>query len=227
MVVIIGGTGLLGSELSKYFQDDCISIGSNYDIYSFDKLETLLDEVKPKTIINCAAIKSEKVDENPLESININIIGSSNLSKYCIKKDIRLVYISTDYVYPGTHGSYKEEDPLYPNNNYAWTKLAGECSTKLVGNHVIIRTSFGSSKFPYKKAFDNLFTSKDYVDVISPLIYKVVNSNFIGTINIGTEKKSIYDYAIIRNPDKEKESRKITQDFSLDLNKLESILKIK
>ncbi len=84
-----------------------------------------------------------------------------------------IVYISTDYVYLGT-GNHAEIDPLYPNNEYAWTKLGGECSTKLVKDHLIIRTSFGPLKFPYKEAFENLWVSKDYINVIAPKLQSML-----------------------------------------------------
>lgn len=214
MIVIIGGTGILGVELSK--NDNVISLNSKFDLYSFNYLKNLLDRVKPSIIINCAAIKSEKVDENPIDAINLNIIGAANISKYCIEKNIRLVYISTDYVYPGDVGDFKEDDNINPVNNYAWTKLAGESSTRLVNNHLIIRTSFGSSKFPHETAFDNLYTSKDYVDIIAPMIFKASTSNIKGTINIGTEKKSIFNFAKRRN-NKIVPSRK-NKDMNFTLN---------
>jgi dTDP-4-dehydrorhamnose reductase len=216
MIIIIGGTGLLGRELSK--NEDTLALDSNFDLYEFTKIKEFLDENKPNIIINCAAIKSEKVDKYPIESINLNIIGSANISKYCIEKNIRLIYISTDYVYPGDIGNFKEDDNLNPQNNYAWTKLAGESSTRLVKNHLIIRTSFGDSIFPYEYAFENLYTSKDYVDIIAPMIFKVSTSNIIGTINVGTEKKSIFDYANRRNNILSSNMTN-SKDFSLNIQK--------
>jgi len=122
MTVVIGGTGILGKTL-KEIDSDLICLNSEYDIFQFDKLKNKLDSINPKLIINCAAIKSERVIENPVESINVNIIGSCNLSKYCIENLIRLVYISTDYVYSGLDGNYSEHDEILPSNLYAWTKL--------------------------------------------------------------------------------------------------------
>lgn len=198
MIVVIGGTGILGKSL-KLIDENLICLNSEFDVFEFTKLEKKLDELNPSIIIHCAAIKSEKVVNEPILSINVNIIGTSNISKYCIEKNKRLVYISTDYIYSGKKGMYKEDDEILPYNVYAWTKLGGESSVKLVENHLIIRTSFGDSKFPYKSAFTNLITSKDYVDVISPMILKSAKSNLKGVLNIGTESKSIYEYAIKRN----------------------------
>jgi dTDP-4-dehydrorhamnose reductase len=217
MIIILGGTGLLGKELSK--NKNTLAVGSEYDLYDFRTLEQFLDKKKPKIIINCAAIKSEKVDEFPINAINLNIIGNANISKYCILNKIRLVFISTDYVYPGDVGNYIETDNLNPQNNYAWTKLAGESSTKLVPKHLIVRTSFGNNIFPYEYAYDNLYTSKDYVDVIAPMIYKVSVSDLIGTVNVGTNRKTILEYANKRN-NVESKSLPVSRDFSLNIQKM-------
>jgi hypothetical protein len=66
-----------------------------------------------------------------------------------------LVYISTDYVFAGEKGMYKEQDELLPQNKYAWSKLGGECAVQMLDNYVIIRLSFGPDIFPYKAAFNN------------------------------------------------------------------------
>lgn len=215
-IFVIGGTGILGSEL-KRIDTDIICTGSEYDIYDFSNLRDKLDEVNPDIIVNCCAIKSENVDKNIIKSININIIGSSNISKYCIENKKRLVYISTDYVYPGETGNYSEKDSLYPNNNYAWTKLSGEVPVRMVDNHLIIRTSFGKL-FEHKVAYKNLFTSKDYVDIIAPMILESIKSEFIGIVNIGTQRKSIYEYAKKRSETIESTYLDKTKDFSLDIN---------
>lgn len=219
--VVIGGTGLLGCEL-KHLDSSLICVGSDHDVFEFTKLRDLLDSIVPTSIIHCAAIKSEKVDENPVKAININIIGTANLAKYCIEKSIRLVYISTDYVYPGIAGNYLESDPVLPHNKYAWTKLAGEAPVMLVPDHLIIRTSFGASEFPYKKAYHNLFVSKDYVDVIAPMVLKASLSGMQGVVNIGTDRKSLLDYASSRNK-VDIASIPFQKDFSLNTDKFHSI----
>lgn len=215
-IVVIGGTGILGKSLKK-INNNLICLGSDKDIFEFKYLEKELDEIKPDIIINAAAIKSENVNKNKEKSINVNIIGSANIAKYCLNNNIKLVYISTDYVYRGTKGNYNEFDDLYPKNLYAWTKLAGEVPVRMVEKHQIIRTSFGEDTFPYEFAYDNLFTSKDYVDIISKLILDVIEKDFCGIINVGTERKSIYEYATRKNKI-EKKSLPIQEDYSLDTN---------
>jgi dTDP-4-dehydrorhamnose reductase len=197
-IVVIGGTGLLGTALKK-IDNDLICLNSDYDIVEFTKLNKKLNEISPDIIINACAIKTNQVLEDKSKSINVNIIGASNVAKYCIENNIKLVYISSDYIYKGDVGNYSETDSIFPENLYAWTKLGGECSAKLVNNHIIIRTSFGSDIFPYSGAYDNLYTSKDYVDVIAKMIIDVIPTKYIGVLNIGTYRKSIYDYANKKN----------------------------
>ena len=220
-IVVTGGSGLLGKELYN-INNDLICLNSEFDVFEFKKLRDLLDQSDVSIIIHCAALKTEGVDKSPIHAINVNIIGSANLSKYCIENKIRLVYISTDYVYPGKDGNYKESDYLYPHNKYSWTKLAGEASTLLVDNHLIIRTSFGESIFPYEQAYDNLFTSKDYVDIIAPMILKASLSKETGVINIGTDRKSLFEYANYRN-DIDSSSLNNQKDFSLNTDKFKNL----
>jgi len=223
-IVITGKNGLLSSELQS-IDSNIIGLDShNYDITNsdiFQKLEIL----NPDIIIHAGAITdSNLVKSNPIIAINTNIIGTANLSNFCIQYNKRLVYISTDYVYNGIQGNYKENDPILPHNEYAWTKLGGECSVRLIPNHLIIRTSFGSNLFPYKQAWENQIVSKDYVDIIAPMILKATKSDLIGILNIGTNPKSIYDYAIKKNPSVLPIKKETLLNFSLNTSKYEKLL---
>lgn len=220
-VAVLGGDGLLATELSNV--DPSIRRFGRKEVdirnpRSFNRLD-LFD-----TIIHTAAlIDNTKVKNNETDFIETNIIGTANIANYCLAMGKRLVYISTDYVYEGK-GNHREEDPLHPYNLYAWSKLGGECSVRFVPNHVIIRTSFGTTEFPYESGFDNLFTSKDYVDIIAPMIMDITkNPEIQGVINVGTERKSTYDYAKRRNPDVKMSSLSKSIDFSMDTTKLHNL----
>jgi dTDP-4-dehydrorhamnose reductase len=220
-IAITGQNGLLSTQLQCI--DDSIKVlsSADYNINS-NSILSKLDTIDFDTLIHAAAITKYN-SEIATDIIQTNIIGTSYISQYCIKNNKRLVYISTDYVYPGLTGNYTEIDSVFPSNEYAWTKLGGECSVNLVPNHLIIRTSFGSEQFPYEFAWDNLITSKDYVDVIAPMIYKASISNITGTLNIGTEPKSMYEYALKRNKVK-KDKLRYNKNYSLNLNKYEQSL---
>lgn len=219
-IVITGKSGLLSTTLTQLNSSIVALPKEEYDITD-NSIINKLQLLSPDIIIHAGATTNSLiVNDNPILAINTNIIGTANLAKYCIDFGKRLVYISTDYVYDGSVGPHKETDSVFPYNNYAWTKLGGECSVRLVQNHVIIRTSFGSSKFPYDTAWDNMIVSKDYVDVIAPKILNVVDSNFVGTLNIGTEPKTVLDYACQRNVVVGK-SLDTPLDFSLNLTAYE------
>jgi len=224
-ILLFGGSGLLGTELRKLNHNFLAPTHTNQDLVSFLELDLYIDRIKPDIVINCAAIKdNRKIEQDPADAIATNIIGAGNLAIVCSKQNIRYVYISTDYIYEGSRGNYLESDHILPCNLYAWTKLGGEASAKCVKNHLIIRTSFGKSEFDYKEAFTDKWTSKDYVDVIAPMILEAALSPLTGVLNIGTERKTIYDHATARNTDikpvKLSESSHSTPyDTSLNLQK--------
>jgi dTDP-4-dehydrorhamnose reductase len=221
-IVITGKYGLLSLELQN-IDSNLIGLSSKkYDI-SKKSIIKKLNKVNPDIVIHSGAItNSITVDQNPSLAINTNIIGTANISNYCIKYNKRIVFISTDYIYSGLKGNYEESDEVLPHNNYAWTKLAGECSVRLVPNHLIIRTSFGPSKFPYHQAWVNQIVSKDYIDIIAPMILKAAKSDTTGILNIGTKPKTMFEYALKRNkisPAK----KEFSTNFSLNTNKYEQL----
>ena len=216
--LVLGGTGLLGKELKK-IDGELICLGRDEcDVTYIAKVDDVIIKHKPDLVILSAACLNNHSNN---ELILTNIIGAGIVSRICSIRAKRLVYISTDYVYPSTSGNYKESDPVLPFNDYAWSKLGGECAVRLVPNHLIIRTSFGATEFPYEVAYNNKWTSKDYVDIIAPMILQAAKSDLQGVINIGTEKKTIFDYANRRNEVKGKPltDNLSPRDSSLNLSK--------
>lgn len=195
-VLLFGAGGLLGTELVKRYGKEIIALNKKEcNIVSMSQVEDCINKYNPDIVINAAAVTDNRiVESDPTESIMTNIIGAAHLSIICLSRKIRYVYISTDYIYQGDRGNYKETDPIMPFNLYSWTKLGGESSAVAVKNHLIIRTSFGG-EFKYKKAFIDKWTSKDYVWVIAEMIYEAAISPLTGVLNLGTERKTIYDHA--------------------------------
>ena len=95
-------------------------------------------------------------------------IHENNHKKYSVKYNlnlkfisllelnIKIIYFSTSYVYPGTKGNYKENDPVLPWNNYAWSKLGGECAVQMYNNSLILRVCMTEKPFIHKSAFSNV-----------------------------------------------------------------------
>jgi dTDP-4-dehydrorhamnose reductase len=219
-IAITGKSGLLSTELQKIFPEIIVLDSYDYDITDPYLARKIMIK-DPDIIIHAGAVTdSTFVKTNPTLAINTNIVGTANISNYCIQQRKRLVYISTDYIYEGTVGNYKETDPILPYNEYAWTKLGGECSVCLVPNHLIIRTSFGSDKIFYENSWTNQLVSKDYVDIIAPMILKSSLSNTTGILNIGTEAKSVYEYVQKRNKTNPIQ-KEISTNFTLNTEKYE------
>jgi dTDP-4-dehydrorhamnose reductase len=179
----------------------------------------------PDIIIHGAAVTDNRnVEDDPTEALEVNIMGTTYIALACLKGRNRLVYLSTDYVYRGDKGNYSESDELEPFNLYAWTKLGGESSVRAVPNHLIIRTSFGAEKFQYDAAFIDKWTPKDYVDVVAPQVLEAALSPLTGVLNIGSERRSMYEFAQLRDPDvrameKNQSAHKSPADTSLNLDR--------
>jgi dTDP-4-dehydrorhamnose reductase/SAM-dependent methyltransferase len=200
-ILLIGGSGLLGTELQKLNADMRAPDHQALDITDQNQLAAFIAKGWiPEVIINAAAVTDNmQVEKNPMGAIAVNIIGAANVAWLAYETGARLVYLSTDYVYKGDRGNYKETDEILPFNLYSWTKLGGECSAVAVKNHLIIRTSFGTNIFSYPEAFTDKWASKDYIDVIAPMIYEAALSPLTGVLNLGTERKSLFEYARARN----------------------------
>jgi dTDP-4-dehydrorhamnose reductase len=230
-ILISGGDGLLGRELKK-IDPSIISLSrSEMDVSNYNEIVKQIKINKPDIFLHLAAFTdNRKLEKDPQGAINNNIIGTSNVTLACIKENLRLVYLSTDYVYSGKKGMYKENDEILPVNKYAWSKLGGECAVIQHSNHLIIRTSIGSLVFPYDEAFVDMWTSKDTVDVVSPMILKATKSDLTGIINIGTQRKNMFQYANKLNPNIKKAIRnefddKTIFDTSIDISKFKSFFK--
>ncbi|MDX1507775.1 MAG: sugar nucleotide-binding protein, partial [Woeseiaceae bacterium] len=200
--MITGGTGLLGTELLKLRPDLIAPTRAELDISDGAAVSAYIAARQPDIIIHAAAATDNRaIEADPGTAIRSNIIGTANVALACVSRRTRLVYLSTDYVYKGDKGDYSESDEVSPANLYAWTKLAGEAAVRAVPNHLIIRTSFGRSRFDYPAAFTDKYASKEYVDVIAPEILDAALSPLTGIVNIGGPRRSLYEYAVSRNPD--------------------------
>lgn len=227
-----GGMGLLGQQLKQIEPSIISTTRKELDV---SNKTNILDQIKlhkPDIFLHLAAFTdNRKLENDPKKAITDNIIGTANVTISCLETNVRMVYISTDYVYSGKKGGYDEDDELLPVNKYAWSKLGGECAVRQYDDSLIIRTSIGPSSFPYDEAFVDMWTSKDTVDRIAPMILMAAKSNITGILNIGTERKNMFEYASKLNKDVKKAIRNefgnsMDFDTSLDLSKSKSLLGI-
>lgn len=198
-ILLTGGSGLLGRELLKCDSNIYAPSREVLDIRDLTSVTRTLWEYKPDIVIHAAAVTDNRYVEKHLkETICTNIEGTAHVASACLDLKCRLVYLSTDYIYRGDRGNYQETDDIAPFNTYAWTKLGGECSVRTCKNYLIIRTSFGG-EFQYKEAFTDKWSSKVFVSDIAPQVLEAATSAFIGVLNLGGPRKTIFDLVSERN----------------------------
>lgn len=195
-IILTGGSGLLGSEFRKILKGINYPSSEEFDITNYNQMMKYVKLHSCNLIIHAAAIASPPVaDKDPFEALEVNIIGTSNVVKICMKYDLRLIYISSDYVFKGDNGNYRENDAVYPINKYAWSKLGGECAARMYDKSLIVRTSFGPDVFPYEKAFTDQWTSRESVSIIARKITRLIDKQLTGVIHIGGNRKTVFEYA--------------------------------
>lgn len=204
--ILILGDGLLGSELHKLTEWDIISrqedgfditCPNHWNEYLIESFDGMGGVAKYNTIINCIAHTNTYALDKELHW-EVNYKGVANLVDFCNKWNIKLVHISTDYVYENSVIEASENDvPVHGRTWYAYTKLLADAYIELKSNNYLIcRGTHKPFPFPYKHAFIDQIGNFDYVPTISYLIKRLIETNAKGIYNVGTSLKSIYDLAI-------------------------------
>ena len=228
-ILITGGTSrfckYLKKELKKF--KTVFPNKKEFNIKNFDSMKLFLKNKKIDIIIHIAGLsRPMKIhDQEPITSIDLNIIGTANVVKISKLHNIKLIYFSTAYVYPGTTGNYKETDSLRPFNNYGWSKLGGECAVKMYENSLILRLSVTDYPFTHSKAIKGAISSfifnKDAAKIIPLLLDQK------GVINLGGKRRDIYKFAKKFNNKIEyvdyKKIKNFAKDSSLNIKKLQNI----
>jgi dTDP-4-dehydrorhamnose reductase len=211
-ILILGSSGLIGHQVYDHFSKNKkyklydISLKRKvnqntilFDLRNFNELEKLIKKIKPKNIINCCGILINASIKDPESAILLNSYLPHFLAKISNKINAKLIHISTDCVFSGDKGKYKEYDLKDGISIYAKTKSLGEINTK---NHLTIRTSvvgpelkieseellnwFLSQKnkiFGYKKSLWSGVTTIYLAQLIEELINKNINGIYQVTTN--------------------------------------------
>ncbi|RDA87645.1 hypothetical protein CP532_3833 [Ophiocordyceps camponoti-leonardi (nom. inval.)] len=182
-VLVTGATGLLGREVVKAFQlGGWNTKGTGYsradgidvlriDLQKEDEVGRALDETKPQVIVHCAAERApDKVAKDPQGARALNVAASASLARLAAERGILVIYISTDYVFPGTAGEapYEADTTPRPTNLYGQTKLDGEnavldefARAGKQGLGVVLRVPvlYGHAETPGESAINSLLDS--------------------------------------------------------------------
>ena len=230
-ILLTGGSGRLGREL----QTELPALGAEVlappraelDLALAETIETALDHYEPDVVVHAAAYTDVAGAETERETCwTSNVGGTRNIFLALARRKVKLVHISTDYVFWGDKGSYTEEDTPGPvRNYYALSKLAAEEVARARPATLVIRTSFRPREWPYPMAFEDVYTSQDYVDVIAPEVALAVRyASYIPhpILHIATERKSVYELARRRSPNVQPGRRRdskvsLPEDISLDI----------
>jgi len=234
-IVVTGGTGRFAPYLKKIKTKHLIIFPKKkeLDITKFNNIKKYLKKQKPLIVIHLAGLSRPMGlhEKNIQLSIKLNIIGTSNLVRACADQKIKLIYFSTQYVYPGTKGNYKETDSLLPPMNYGWSKLGGECAVQMYENSLILRVCMTEKPFAHNRALCDAKTSFMYHEEVANILLKLLNKK--GIINIGGKSQTIYDFAKKENPKIKKNYLKkikkvfFPKDSSLNTAKLKNLIKKK
>jgi len=228
-IVVTGGSGRFGAELKKIKNKYSLLYPnkSQLNILSVKSIKKYLKKEKPKYLIHLAGLsRPMEMHEKFIDkSIDLNIIGTSNVTKICWELGIKLIYFSTCYLYPGIKGNYKESDPLLPNNKYAWSKLGGESAVHMYDNSLILRICMTEKPFVHKKAFYDFTTNFIFHDEITKFLFKLINKK--GIINVGGKTQTVYNFVKKFNPKIKKISAKKIFGTKYPLNPSMNIQKLK
>jgi len=231
-ILLSGGKGSLASQLvAQNTGYNIVALGrKEMDVTDINEIESAIITHKPDYLIHTAALTRPMIKHitSPENSIKSNIIGTSNITMMCIKHNIKLIYISTDYIYPGITGNYSETDPVLPVNEYAWSKLGGECAVKLYKNSLILRIALCEAPFPHNKALCDVGKSYMYMDKAAEIILKLKDE--LGIINVGGIKQTPYEFAKKINNNigkiyyKDIKDVNMAKDASLNIDKLNKLV---
>jgi len=227
-VLVLGAHGQLGSEINKLIHkkqyselaDFVFTDVDSLDITEYSTLSEYLEKNNFSFIINCAAYTNvDKAEDDKDLAYKINSTAVKYLAELSDKYSIRLIHVSTDYVFNGNQAlPYKESDITNPNSVYGKSKLEGENAITKYNTGIIIRTSwlystfgtnfvktiikYGKEKGNLKVVFDQIGTptyAEDLACVILNIITATINneSKFVsGIYNYSNEGVcSWYDFA--------------------------------
>ena len=228
-IVITGGDGRFAQILKRDNKKLNILYPNKKElnILDVDSIKRYLKKNKPRYLIHAAALSRPMNihDKQISKSIDLNIIGTANIVKICSDFKIKLIYFSTGYVYEGSVGNYKETDPVLPVNNYAWSKLGGECAVAMYKHSLILRITMCEKPFVHEYAFHDINANFIFHEEVVKIIPKILDKT--GVLNIGGKIQSIYSFAKKTNKNVKKKSGKklFPKNVSMNVGKLNKIMK--
>ncbi len=225
MKVLVLGDGRLGQEIINQTNWDYLSRKKDgINTNTFDEWCWKMQGYD--VILNCIADTNTYSDEYR-SIIKTNYEFVTYLSKFCGEMGIKLVHISTDYVYTNSIENATEDSVPVPDRSwYSLSKLLADEHVILFNkNYLICRLSHKPYPFPYNEAWTDVLTNADYTPVISSLVIKLIDNGASGIYNVGTKTKSIYELASqTKQVSKTISPLHVPKNVTMDLSKLNNFL---
>lgn len=260
-ILVLGITGLLGNQMYRWFKNagytvrgttrmkfeeicsfdffDKDKVYESVDLFNINNIYNIIKENSPCVVINCVGITSH-ITSSISDKIYINSLIPHKLADICKKNGSIFVQISTDCVFSGNCGNYREYDFADASDDYGITKRMGEI--KDIDNHIVIRTSFIGHELFHKRGLLEWFISQsDQVDGYSEVFWNGISTiqvaktielmlkrGITGLYNIGGERISKYELLmmvkkIYKKDTNIRKSSVIKSDKTLNLEKFKKL----
>lgn len=203
-VLVTGVRGQLGYDVIQELRRrkiDCLGADiEEFDITDYAATEKFIDAYKPNVVIHCSAYTAvDKAEDDVARCEAVNVKGPENIAKICKKCGAKMVYISTDYVFPGTGDcAYETDAHKEPQSVYGRTKLAGEEAVQtILENYFVVRISwvFGKNGNNFVKTMLRLAQDRSEMNVVCDQIGSPTYTADLAPLlcdMIETEKYGIY-----------------------------------
>ena len=203
-VLVTGSAWQLGYDVckvlaSRQIENRGVDI-TDFDITDQNAVNRYLKAYRPDAVIHCSAWTAvDKAEDEPERVEAVNADGTRNIAEACKKIGAKILYLSTDYVFPGTGDRfYEPNDPTGPLSVYGRTKLAGELAVrKLLEKYFIVRISwvFGKNGNNFVKTMLRLAETHTEVNVVCDQIGSPTYTADLAPLlcdMIATEKYGVY-----------------------------------
>lgn len=203
-VLVTGASGQLGFDVCRELRQRGIEhrglSSKELDIRDGAAVQRMLEEYRPDAVIHCAAYTQvDRAEEEPEQCFAVNALGTRNIARACAAVGAKLLYISTDYVFPGTgERPYEPEDETGPLGIYGKSKLEGEHAVReLLDRFFIVRISwaFGINGGNFIRTMLRLSETVDTVRVVDDQVGSPTDTADLAPLlcdMIQTEKYGIY-----------------------------------
>ena len=232
-ILVTGGSGFIGGHIiqlarKKYkvyaiYNNSVITKNKNIQTYQIDlsqneNINSLLEKIKPSVVIHTAAISNLDVcEKNHKLAQQINVEATETMANWSKKNGAKFIFISSDMVFDGKRGNYREDDSVNPLSFYAQTKV--QCEEKIAQlnfNSVVVRVAltYGIGRTRFNTFFENMisniksntsvalfvdqFRTPILVNNLSEAILELAGNEFTGIINLsGGERMSRWDFGLL------------------------------